>query len=158
MRFPSSLGNSPAKRAHRSSRSYHGPRISKSTCPEGALTCQLVFMEIKLLQIDQFPEFFRDGTCMKRVQLPHSLMELSTDSEQLTVEAAVGHIELLEVRESAPFRRNSTSKLVRSLAILRVATSQNKNLKRRWEHLWQRSCANITSISKSQRLSAQTGF
>ena len=52
-------------------------------------------MEIKLLQVDQFPEFFRDDTCMKRVQLPRSLMELSTGAEQLTAEAAVGHVELL---------------------------------------------------------------
>ena len=37
---------------------------------------------------------------------------LSTGAEQLTVEAAVGHVELLEIRESAPFRRNSTSELV----------------------------------------------
>ena len=39
---------------------------------------------------------------------------LSTGVEQLTVEAAVGHVELLEVRKSGPSKlRNSTSELVR---------------------------------------------
>ena len=37
---------------------------------------------------------------------------LSTGSEQLTVESAFDHLELLEVRQSAPFRRDSTSELV----------------------------------------------
>ena len=80
---------------------------------------------------------------------------LSTGAEQLTVEAAVGHLELLEVRESAPFRRNSTSKLVRSAAKNRVATRQIENLKRSWKHLWQRACANKTpnSVAKIKPLS-----
>ena len=34
----------------------------------------------------------------------------------LTVEAAVYHLELLEVRESAPFRRDSASELMRSVS------------------------------------------
>ena len=68
---------------------------------------------------------------------------LRSGAEQLTVEAAVGHLELLQVRESAPFRRNSTSKLVRSIDISR----QIKNLKRTWKHLWQRACANKTPNS-----------
>ena len=34
---------------------------------------------------------------------------LSTDAEWLTFEAAFDHLELLEVGESAPFRRDSTS-------------------------------------------------
>ena len=72
---------------------------------------------------------------------------LRPGAEQLTVEAAVGHVELLEVRECAPFRRNSTSKLVRSFAKIRIATLQNENLKRSWKHLWQRTCANKTPHS-----------
>ena len=39
-------------------------------------------------------------------------MELSTDAERLTVESARDHLELLEVRQSAPFRRDFTSELV----------------------------------------------
>ena len=39
---------------------------------------------------------------------------LSTDAERLTVESAKSHFELLEVRQSAPFRRNSASELMRS--------------------------------------------
>ena len=62
---------------------------------------------------------------------------LRPSAEQLTVEAAVGHLEILEVRESAPFRRDSTSKLVRSSKIIRVFTRQIENLKRSWKHLWQ---------------------
>ena len=38
---------------------------------------------------------------------------LSTGAEQLAVEAAVGHLELLEVRECAPFRQDSGSERVR---------------------------------------------
>ena len=72
-------------------------------------------------------------------------------AEQLTVEAAVGHVELLEVRESAPFRRNSTSKLVRSAALkVTVATRQIEKLKRSWKHLWQRTCANTTPTSAAK--------
>ena len=37
---------------------------------------------------------------------------LSTGSERLTVESACDHGELLEVRQSTPFRRNSTSEFV----------------------------------------------
>ena len=88
-------------------------------------------------------------------------------AEQLTVEAAVEHLELLEVRESAPFRRNSTSKLVRSFAIIRFATRQIENLKRSWKHLWQRACANKTSNSDAtikplsmdaERLTVESAF
>ena len=38
---------------------------------------------------------------------------LRPGTERLTVEAAVGHLELLEIRECAPFRRDSASELVR---------------------------------------------
>ena len=37
---------------------------------------------------------------------------LRPGAERLTVETAVDHLELFEVRENAPFRRNSTSELV----------------------------------------------
>ena len=40
-------------------------------------------------------------------------MELSTDAEQLTVESTISHLELLEIRECVPFRRDSASELVR---------------------------------------------
>ena len=83
---------------------------------------------------------------------------LRPGAEQLTVEAAVGHVELLEVRESAPFRRNSTSKLVRSLAITRVATRQIENRKRTWKHLWQRACANKTPNSVVTIKSLSMGY
>ena len=66
---------------------------------------------------------------------------------QITVEAAVGHVDFLEVRECTPFRRNSTSKLVRSFAIITVATREIENLKRSWKHLWQRTCAKKTPNS-----------
>ena len=82
---------------------------------------------------------------------------LRPGAEQLTVEAAVGHVELLEVRESAPFRRNSTSKLVRSSVIIRVSTRQIKNLKRSWKHLWQRACANKTPNSAATTKPLSTG-
>ena len=68
---------------------------------------------------------------------------LRPGAEQLTVEAAIHHVELLDVRESAPFRRNSTSRLVRN----EIATRQIDNLKRNWKHLWQRTCANTAPIS-----------
>ena len=38
---------------------------------------------------------------------------LRPGTERLTVEAAVSHLELLEVRECAPFGRDSASELVR---------------------------------------------
>ena len=40
---------------------------------------------------------------------------LRPGAEQLTVEAAVGHLELLEIRQRAPFRRDSASELVTSV-------------------------------------------
>ena len=49
----------------------------------------------------------------KNSEMSANAKPLNTGAEQFTVEAAVGHLELLEVRESAPFRRNSTSELVR---------------------------------------------
>ena len=38
---------------------------------------------------------------------------LSTDAEQLTVKSTISHLELLEIRECAPFRRDPASELVR---------------------------------------------
>ena len=38
---------------------------------------------------------------------------LRPDAERLTVESAPSHFEFLEVRQSAPFRRDSASELVR---------------------------------------------
>ena len=38
---------------------------------------------------------------------------LSTGAERLTVEAARDHLEILEVRECAPFRRDAAGELVR---------------------------------------------
>ena len=40
---------------------------------------------------------------------------LRPGAEQLTVEDAVGHLELLEVRKSAPFRRDFASEVVRAV-------------------------------------------
>ena len=37
----------------------------------------------------------------------------SMDAERLTVESTISHLELLEIRECAPFRRDSASELVR---------------------------------------------
>ena len=76
-----------------------------------------------------------------------TIKSLSMDAGRLTAESAKSHFEFLEVRQSAPFRRNSTSKLVRSIATASVATRQIENLKRRWKHLWQRTYANTTSAS-----------
>ena len=81
--------------------------------------------------------------------------QLRPGAEQLTVEAAESHSELLEVRQSVPLGRNSTSELVRSAVKARVATRQIKKLKRSRKHLWQRPCAksNITSAAKMKSLS-----
>ena len=70
---------------------------------------------------------------------PKTQVSAKPDAERLTVESAMSHFEFLEVRQSAPFRRNSTSKLVRSV----LATRQIENLKRSWKHLWQRTCVRI---------------
>ena len=37
---------------------------------------------------------------------------LRPDAEQLTVKSTISHLELLEIRECAPFRRDSTSELM----------------------------------------------
>ena len=72
-------------------------------------------------------------------------------AERLTVESATSHFELLEVRQSTPFRRNSTSEHVRPrTTVFAVATRQMKNLERNWEHLWQRPCANSINFSREQ--------
>ena len=59
-------------------------------------------MEIKLLQIGQFPEFFRDATCIKRVQLPRSLMELSTGAEP-TLELILRRVEVGQIDKFTEF-------------------------------------------------------
>ena len=41
-----------------------------------------------------------------------NMKPLRADAERLTVEAAFDHLELFEIRESAPFGRDSTSELV----------------------------------------------
>ena len=46
------------------------------------------------------------------MQGERSVEALRPGAERLTVEAAAGHLELLEVCESAPFRRDSASELV----------------------------------------------
>ena len=118
--LPSSLGNSPAEKNGMSAK-CEAAQYGKEP------TSELIVRDIEDSQIDKFAELLR----------------------QCCAEAAVGHRELLEVRESAPFRRNSTSKLVRSFVAInsRDATRQIKNLKRNWKHLWQRACANKTPNS-----------
>ena len=98
-------------------------------------------MYIRQLGIPPFKAAFSAfETAQKHGVLGAFPKPLSTDAERLTAESAKSHFEFLEVRQSAPFRRNSTSKRVRSV----LATRQIENLKRSWKHLWQRTCANTT--------------
>ena len=62
-----------------------------------------------------------------------SVGALSTGAEQLTVEAAVGHVELLEVRECAPFRRDSTGEFV----AIAVTVAKVEHFEGDWELLGQ---------------------
>ena len=79
----------------------------------------VIVIEIEGRQIGQARELFRDAAWhtarhnFKSIKISKINKRSIRCAEQLTVEAAVDHVELLEVRESAPFRRNSTSELVR---------------------------------------------
>ena len=66
-------------------------------------------------------------------------------AEQITVEAAVGHVELLEVRKSAPFRRDSTGELVGVVAVF----TKVEHLERNWKLLGQFSCNKVKISSKT---------
>ena len=107
-------------------------------------------MYIRQLGIPPFKAAFSAfETAQKHGVLGAFPKPLSTDAERLTAESAKSHFEFLEVRQSAPFRRNSTSKRVRSA----LATRQIENLKRSWKHIWQRTCANTTptSVAKTKQ-------
>ena len=93
------------------------------------------------------------GSSPERCQCQQNTKPLSTDAERLTVESAKKHLELLEVCQSAPFRRDSISELVR---ITQVATDV-ENLERCWEHLWQRPCAQNNINFSREDQTAQTG-
>ena len=66
-------------------------------------------------------------------------MEPSTGTTKRTVEAAFDHLELFEVRESAPFRRDSTSELVVVVAVPRYGVSPKLSTSSDWELLGQPS-------------------
>ena len=70
--------------------------------------------DIEILQIDKVAELLRKETYHKN----GNYQDKSTRSdrilsEQLTAESAKSHFEFIGIRQSAPFRRNYTSELVR---------------------------------------------
>ena len=62
-------------------------------------------------QLCQLAELLGQFPCRKS-ECQQNTKPLSTGAEQLTVEPAASHLELLEIRQSAPFRRDSASELV----------------------------------------------
>ena len=75
-------------------------------------TLELIARNIEVGQIYKFPEFVRQLSCKRGNTSTQSMKALGPGSEQLTVESACVHLELFEVRQSAPFRRDSTSELI----------------------------------------------
>ena len=121
---------------------------------------ELVVVELERRQLGQTRELLWYAAWGARhvFQSAKNTKALRPGADQLTVEVAVGHTELLEVRECAPVMRNSTSKLVKSFASIRVAaTRQIKNLKRNGQHPWQRACAKQNARFSRDDKTAQYG-
>ena len=84
--------------------------LSRSTGAEPTL--ELIARRIKESQIDKFAKFlgqfpYRKSECQQNTKHP-----LSTDAERLTVESTRDYLERLEICQSAPFERDSTSEFV----------------------------------------------
>ena len=62
----------------------------------------------------------------------------------LTVESAIRHFEILEIGKSAPFRRDSTSKLV----VVGIAITKIEHLERDWKLLGQLPCEKMEMSAK----------
>ena len=82
----------------------------------------------------------RPGTAahFENKQISNHTKALMAGAERLTVESAIDHIERLEVSESAPFGRDSTSEVVERRRERIVAKAEHR--KRNWELLGQFSC------------------
>ena len=70
-----------------------------------------------------------------------------TDAERRTVESASGHLELLEVRESTPSRRDSTSELVGVV----IAISKIEDLERNTTPLSTGASAPVSRLNDMSR-------